>query len=48
MILELEKINWNEELGNKHKDINVQWNFIKIQIASIKDEMEKTCPKKEN
>ena len=35
---ELEQINWNEELGNREKDINTQWNFIK---GKIKESMEK-------
>ena len=31
---ELEQINWNEELGNREKDINAQWNFIEGKINS--------------
>ena len=40
---ELEQINWNEELGNREKDINTQWNFIK---GIIKESMEKHIPKR--
>ena len=31
---ELEQINWNEEFGNREKDINAQWNFIKGMIKN--------------
>ena len=40
---ELEQINWNEELGNREKDINAQWNFIK---GMIKESMEKHIAKR--
>ena len=32
MGLELMKINWNEELGNREEDVNYQWHFIKEKI----------------